>query len=60
MRILSNLLGMFLISRKLGMFGPILPRYYGQWYGGDSGSFNMQEIKAARRRNWRQSRGHRQ
>lgn len=55
MRILSNLLGLFLMSRKLGMFGPITPRYDG---GGGYTSFNMQEIKAARRRNWRQSRGH--
>lgn len=52
MRILSNLLGLFLVSRKLGMFGPIIPHMHS-----GSQSFDFREIRAAKRRNWKASRG---
>jgi len=56
MRLFSNILGMFLVSRKLGMFGPyIAPTFY----GGGSRSFDMREIAIAKRRKHRQSRGYR-
>lgn len=51
----SHLLGaLFLQSDRLGMFGPYVAPSWSSHQ-----EFNFQEIRAARRRNWRQSRGHR-
>jgi hypothetical protein len=51
----SHLLGaLFLQSDRLGMFGPYIPP---SWSGHPD--FDFREIYAAKRRNWRQSRGHR-